>query len=377
MKLKELVKILDREFHKEYALNWDNAGLLTGDLNNEVQKVIISLDVNNFVISEAIKTKADLVFSHHPLILNPIKNIVSDSLQSQVILKAIENKIALYCAHTNYDVMENGLNDYIASLLDMKSITYIIPNNLQWFKFAIYAPSGYEEKIRNAICSAGGGQWGDYSCATFKTNGTGTFKPGSNSEPFIGEKGKLEFVDEVKIECVARSENLKTLLENVLSVHPYEEPAYDIIPMENILIKGGIGRIGKIEHALKLDEFLEFVKIKLDINNFKYIYKDNSSIIDNGIKKIAVVNGSINSITAEISGLDIDCLICGEISYHNAQLISENGILIVELGHAESELFAVNDIFLKMVNISKSNCPGLKLIKSKNIEILWRYMIGK
>ncbi len=377
MKLKELVKILDKEFHKDYSLSWDNSGLLIGDLESEINKLIISLDANNVVINEAIKEKADLIFSHHPLILNPIKSITSDNPQGQNILKAVENKIALYCAHTNYDIMEDGLNDCIALRLDMENIKGIIPNHLKWFKFIVYVPSDYEEKIRSAMCDAGGGQWKDYSCATFKSSGTGTFKPGNCSEPFIGEKGKLTSVDEVKIECVVKAENLRALLGNVLAIHPYEQPAYDIISLENVFTEGGLGRIGSIRKPLKLNEFLQFVKEKLNIVNFKYIYNGDSYNIDNEIKNIAAVNGSVNSMTSEICNLDIDCLICGEINYHNAQLISANNILIIELGHAESEFFAIDDLFLKMIKLSENQCLGLKIIKSNNNGVLWRHLNGK
>jgi dinuclear metal center YbgI/SA1388 family protein len=377
MILKELVKILDKEFHKDYSLNWDNSGLLIGDFKREVQKLVIALDVNDTVVDNAVKIQADLIFSHHPLILNPIKNITSDNPQGQAILKTVQNKIAIYCAHTNYDIMEGGLNDYIASLLDLENISCIIPNKPKWFKFAVFVPAGHEEKIRNAMCSSGGGQWKDYSCATFNTTGTGTFKPGSKSEPFIGEKGKLTFVDEVKIECIIMAEKLKYLVANVLEVHPYEEPAYDIIPIENVFADGGTGRIGSIGKSLKPDDFLQFVSRKLNIKNFKYISRDDLSVTKKEIKNIAIINGSINSMISEISGLDIDCLICGEINYHNAQLISENNILVIELGHAESELFAIDDLFSKIKNISESMSLGLEIIKSNNNEILWRYIIGK
>ena len=377
MILKKLVKIFDKEFHKDYSLNWDNAGLLLGDLESEIKKLIIALDANNAVINEAVKIKAGLVFSHHPLILNPIKTITSDNPQGQAVLKAAQNNIAVYCAHTNYDIMEGGLNDYIARLLDLKNITFIIPNQQKWFKFAVYAPSNHEEKIRNAMCSAGGGQWNDYSCATFKTNGTGTFRPGSNSEPFIGEKGKLVFVDEVKIECIIRAEGLKSLIMNVLKVHPYEEPAYDVIPIENVFAEGGTGRTGSLDKPLKPDDFFKFVSRKLNISNYKYVSRNNPSIINREIKNIAVINGSTNSMVPEICSSDIDCLICGEINYHNAQLISENNILVVELGHAESELFAIDDLFSKIEYINESLHLGLEIIKSNNNEILWRYISGK
>jgi len=377
MILEELVKILDKEFNKDYCLDWDNSGLLIGDFKTEIKKLIIGLDANDSVVSEALKLKADLIFSHHPLILNPIKNITSDNPQGRTILKAVQNKIALYCAHTNYDIMEGGLNDYIASLLYLKNISCIIPNQPEWFKFAVYAPTDYEEKIRNAICSAGGGNWKDYSCSTFKTNGIGTFKPGSNSKPFTGEKGKLIFVDEIKIECIIKAEELKILLANVLAVHPYEEPAYDIIPMKNGFAEGGLGRVGSINKSLKPDEFLQFIREKLNISNFKYVFGKNSSIIEKEIKNIAVINGSINSMVSEICNIDIDCLICGEINYHNAQLLSENNIMVIELGHAESELFAIEDLFSKLSYLNESLCLGIEIIKSNNNEILWRYMIGK
>jgi len=377
MKLEELVKVLDKEFHKEYSLNWDNSGLLIGDLRSEIKKIIIALDVNNSVINEAIKEKADFIFSHHPILLNPIKRITSDNPQSRNILNAIENRISLYCAHTNYDIMEDGLNDCIALKLEMENIISIIPNHSKWLKFVVYAPVDFEEKIRNTICIAGGGQWRDYSCSTFKSSGTGTFKPGNSSKPFIGEKGKLSFVDEIKIECIVRKENLKTLLDKVLEIHPYEQPAYDIIPLENIFTEGGLGRFGTINKHLTTFEFLQYVRKKLNISNFKYIYNDNSSIIDNEIKNIAVLNGSANSFTSEICGLDVDCFICGEINYHNAQLISANNILVIELGHAESEFFAIDDLLFKMAKINKNQNLGLKIIKSDDKEVLWRYLSDK
>ena len=377
MKLEELIKIFDKEFHKDYSLNWDNSGLLIGDLKNNIEKILISLDVNDVVINEAIREKADLIFSHHPLILSPVKSIKSDNPQGKNILKTIESKTALYCAHTNYDIMEDGLNDTLAVLLEMENITSIIPNHLRCLKFIVYAPSAYEGKIRDAMCNAGGGEWKGYSCATFKSSGTGTFKPGRSSEPFIGEKGKLVFVDEIKIECVVRSEDLELLLEGVLEAHPYEQPAYDIIPLENIFFEGGVGRIGSIKKSLKINEFLHYVNEKLNISNFKYIYNSNSSIIETEIKNVAVINGGINSVISEVENLDIDCLICGEINYHNAQLISAKNILVIELGHAESEFYAIDDLFLKLTGINENHDLGLKIIKSNNIEILWRYSSGK
>jgi dinuclear metal center YbgI/SA1388 family protein len=379
IKLKELTEILNRQFHKEYALSWDNSGLLIGNFNEEINNILVAVDVNDSVINEAIKLKANLIFSHHPLIFSPIKNIISDNLQGQTILKLAEHKIAVYCAHTNYDLMENGLNDYIAKLLELENIRIIIPESLRWFKFVIFVPVEYEEKVRNAICLAGGGQWKNYSCATFKTLGKGTFKPENGSKPFIGEKGSLSIVEEARIECIVSEDKLNNLINNVLKSHPYEEPAYDIYPLENKFETGGIGRIGNLKKYLFLNDFLSFIKEKLNLNNFKYILKGNFVLKDKEkdkeIRKIAVVNGSVNSIIEDIRYLDFDALVCGEIGYHNAQMISESGKLVIEIGHGESELFAASHIFKILNDINEKMNFNLNIFKSKNNEILWRYLI--
>lgn len=375
MKLRKLTEILDKNFHKEYSLSWDNTGLLIGNYNSEMGKLLISLDVTGEVINEAISLNIDLIFSHHPLIFSPLKNIVSDNFSGQIILKLAANNIAVYCAHTNYDIMKGGLNDYIADILELEKVVSIIPNYTKWFKFAIYTPTDYEEKVRNTICLSGGGQWKDYSCCTFKTKGTGTFKPGENSKPFIGKKGSLSFADESRIECIISSEKLKNLIKNVLEVHPYEEPAYDIFPLENKFEEGGTGRIGDLKKSLYLNDFLSFIKEKLNVQNFKYILKD-LIFADKKIRKIAVINGSINSIIENIADSDFDVLLCGEISYHNTLLLLEKDKMIIELGHAESELFAVNHIFKILTDINDDMNLGLKILKSNNKEPSWRYLIG-
>jgi len=323
MKLKELTNILDDIFHKEYSLSWDNSGLLIGSLESEIKIIAVSLDATSNVIDEAIKSDIDLIFTHHPLLFSPIRNIISDNCQGQAILNLTEHKIALYCAHTNYDMMENGLNDYIADLLELEKKKSLIPNNTRWFKFVTFAPADYEERIRNSMCLAGGGQWKDYSCCTFKTDGKGTFKPGESSNPFIGERGELSFAEEVKLECIVPSEKLSGLIESVLKAHPYEEPAYDVYQLENKFEEGGTGRTGSLKTPLFLDDFLNFIKEKLNLVNFRYIFKNNSFITGKKIKKIAVVNGSVNSIVKDLVNADFDALVCGEVNYHNAQMLSD------------------------------------------------------
>jgi len=377
MKLKELTNILDGQFHKEYSLSWDNSGLLIGNLESEVKNIAVSLDVTTDVINEAVKSNVNLIFSHHPLIFFHIRNITSDNYPGQSVLNLTENKIALYCAHTNYDIMENGLNDYIVKLLGLENKKSIVSNSTKWFKFVTFAPLDYEEKIRNSMCLAGGGQWKDYSCCTFKTDGKGTFKPGESADPFIGERGSLNFVEEVKLECIVPSVKLAELISSVMKAHPYEEPAYDVYQLENKFEEGGIGRIGNLKNPLFLNDFFNYIKERLNLTNFRYIFKNNSFTAGKELKKIAVVNGSVNSIVEDLDNLDFDALVCGEVNYHNAMKLSEAGKLVIELGHGESELFAVEHIFDILTDISNRMHLGLKILQSNNKELLWRYFIGR
>lgn len=377
MKLEELTDILDSYFHKECSLDWDNCGLLIGDLESEIKNILVCLDVNKDVIKESLDMNAVLIFSHHPFIFMPVSNIVSKDYTGKTILNLIENKIALYCAHTNYDMMKNGLNDYIAGLLELTNKKSIIAYPTTWFKFVTFAPLDYEETIRNAMCLAGGGQWKDYSCCTFKTEGKGSFKPDADANPFIGKKDNLNFVEEVKLECIVSSEKLTELIDKVIKAHPYEEPAYDVYRLENKFEKGGMGRTGDLKEPLFLNGFLNYIKTKLNLTNFRYIFNSTSFNIKKKIKKVAAVNGSVNSSVENIKDMDFDVLVCGEINYHNAQMLSELGKLIIELGHAESELFAISHIYEILKDINNKMHLGLKILKSNYKELSWRYFIGK
>jgi len=375
MILKELTINLDEIFKKNLAFEWDKAGLQVGNLDRNIKKILIALDINNSVIKEAIDLEADLILSHHPLIFNPVDAVVSaDSVQKK-ILNLVENKIAAYAAHTNYDIMPGGLNDFVAKILGLTPLGIIEPQHEQWYKFVVFVPKESEEKVRDVMCRYGGGQWKNYSCCTFNIDGRGTFLPLKGAKPYIGKSGKINYVNEVKIECIVSENVLEEVVSSTIAAHPYEEVAYDIYKIENKFSGAGVGRYGELKEDKYFAEFLEIIKNKMNIKNFRWLSDGSTDLEKKKISKVAVVNGSANSLTDKLAGLDCDLLILGEISHHNALSIIESGKILVEVGHGCSEKWAVCDMYEKLKEFSKLQKIKIEIIKSKLSHIAWRYYI--
>ena len=376
MTLKDLEKILDSIFEKNLALEGDRTGLQIGNLENDIMTVLITLDLTNKVLKEAIKEKAGLIISHHPLIFDPLYKIVNNSSIQASILKLIENNIAFYVAHTNLDAACDGLNQIIAEKIGLKNISILEQSGLQWYKFVVFVPQEAVSIIRDVISRNGGGSWGDYSSCTFNLEGTGTFKPLDGADPYIGEVGSLSFVDETRIECVVNENNLDSLVKEVICAHPYEEPAYDIYKIENNLTSAGLGRLGELENQVNFFDFLKKIKSELGLESLRWASQDPDQARSSAVKKVAVINGNANSFSERMASASLDCelVIVGELKYNKVLEIVQQGKILLELGHGESEKLAI-DIMHKKLKEHFISSDEVKIIKSKTGYIPWRYGI--
>jgi len=375
MILKDLTLCLDRIFNKDIVLSWDKVGLQIGNLEKDIKKILVALDVTVDVADEAVRTKSDLVLTHHPLIYDPLDTILSSKTGGKQILKLIENGIAAYCAHTNYDAMAGGLNDLIASKLGLVNTEIIEDRYEQWYKFVVFVPVEVEEEIRKVICRKGGGQWQNYSCCTFNTKGKGTFIPGEGAKPYTGRVGKMSYADDVRIECIVREKNLGSLVDAAKKVHPYEEMAYDIYKIENKFKESGFGRLGELKKPQLFKNLSPMVKKALEIDSFAWMSKNDIKAEDKKIQKVAVSSGSSNSLTGRFVDMECDLIIVGEIKYHNALRIVENGKIIITTGHGNSEAPAIAGMSAILEKFFKKEKIKINIIKSKNGYKSWRYQI--
>lgn len=311
------------------AYDWDNVGLQVGSYSKEVKKVIVTLDVLESVVDEAISKNVDLIIAHHPLLFKPIKKIDVNNVKGKIIQKLIKHDISVYVAHTNLDIATGGVNDMLSKQLGIrqtKPLTDIRKNQL--FKLAVFVPLTHSNEVRHALSEGGAGHIGHYSHCTFQTKGQGTFKPLEGTDPYIGTKDQLEFVDEVKIETIVKSEHLKNTIHLMLKAHPYEEVAYDIYPLENDSQLMGLGRIGKLKEPISLKSFSKYVKEKLGLSHVKV-----TGNLNDNVQRVAVLGGSGEKYIRHAKRMGADVYITGDMTFHNAQDAMEMGLNVIDAGH--------------------------------------------
>lgn len=340
VKCQTIAGLLEELAPKRLAESWDNVGLLVGDGGQDIKRVMVCLDAPEWVVEEAIDKGVDMIVSHHPMIFNGIKRVTADTPTGRKLLRLIKSNIALYCLHTNYDIAAGGLNDIFARELGFnKSAVLEETYREKLLKLAVYVPSGYEEKVIEAMCGAGAGYIGKYSSCTFRVKGTGTFEPQEGAKPFIGTEGKLESVEEYRVETIVPEKLINKVVREMLKAHPYEEAAYDIYETQNEGRATGIGRIAELENETNLSMFAESVKKMLGVEYVRYAGDPNSII-----KKVALLNGSgskyINA--AKFAGADV--LVTGDMQYHGVLDALEMGLCVIDAGHYATEKIMVKYI---------------------------------
>jgi len=357
MKVKNLLNNLDKIAPFFLQESFDNSGIQFGDLDAPITKILLSLDVTQGVLDEAIENKANLIIVHHPLLFSPLKQITKQ--KNPLLFKAITNKINLLAMHTNYDLAEGGLNDYVVNLLGIKKISPLQGSSEKIFKFAVYVPSQYADKVSRAIFEAGAGKIGKYTKTSFNIEGKGTFKPTEGTNPFIGKIGKRENVEEIKIETVVAERDLDSVVQVMKDNHPYEEPAYDVYELKT-KPSYGIGLFGEIDKEVEISKFSLGVKNRLQARYIRLIKSNNRKI-----KKVALCTGSGSSLLERINTKDTDLYITGDITYHTALRAKELGLNVLDIEHFDTEKFFVEALYNQLI---KLGIPQNILIKSKKME---------
>ncbi len=328
-----IVQILEKWAPKNLALDWDNPGLAIGDLSENVSKILLTLTVTLETVEFAAKNGFEMIISHHPLFFKPLKSLRKDTPLGQIVYEAINNNIVIYSAHTNMDAACGGINDILANVLELQHIEILKQTYEEKLKkIVVFVPKDYKDAVRDAMCNAGAGYTGNYSHCSFNVNGIGTFKPLAGSKPFIGQEGKLEKVDEIRIETIVPESLQRKVISAMLKTHPYEEVAFDIYPLENSGKAFGLGRIGYIKESVLLKDFCKTVKQKLGTSHIRAVGDLNKDIL-----KVAVCGGAGGDLiqAAIFSGADV--FVTGDLKYHEALDAKAAGIAIIDAGHFSTE----------------------------------------
>ncbi len=333
MRLNEFIKEFELRYPPQWAMASDKVGLFCGDLKRGIEKILIALDPSQNVIEEAVKGGYDLLLTHHPLSRSDFPAIVANDERSGKIYFAIQHDLAIYSAHTNLDFAPDGVSAALAKILGIEFEEYLHSKSSEkLFKLVIFIPEKDFEVFRKSLLDVGIGYIGNYSRCSFSASGEGTFFPNEGASPHIGEVGKLEKVKEMRFETIVPQHLLKTALNIVAEIHPYEEPAFDIYPLENDKINGGFGAVGLFETTIKLEDVVERCRSKLVSNAVRYVGKSGEFV-----RKAAVLGGTGDSFVEDVIAAGVDVFIAGELGHHSALALKEASIMAVVPGHFATE----------------------------------------
>lgn len=349
------------------AMSHDNPGLQVGDPGTPLKNILVALEVTDRVIEEAIENEANLILAHHPLIFKPVHRVdASDGLGRQ-LARLIKNDIAVYSAHTNLDVAPEGVSITLARLLGVEKPRFLAPPDRPWMKkLAVFVPETHLDTMREAMAKAGAGTIGNYTDCSFNLTGTGTFLGREASTPAVGIKGRLERVQEIKLEMILPAWNLEAVVRAMKAAHPYEEVAFDVYPLENADVNFGFGAIGDLPQPLPVPELLKLIKDKLGVASLGFMEGPAEQVT-----RLAVCGGSAGELVEAAWKQGAQAYLTGEIKYHTL-LEYEDRLTVVVAGHYATEA-VILPVWIKRLEAWLKDEP-VSVIETKMITNPMKYL---
>lgn len=333
MKIKQVTDILEELAPLIHAEDFDNVGLLVGDVQAKITGILVTLDTLENVVDEAIATDCNLIISFHPIIFGGLEKLTGRTYVERVVIKAIQNGIAIYSMHTALDNIREGVNGKICEVLGIGDPKILIPKKGTIEKLVTYVPIKDAEALRTSLFEAGAGNIGKYSDCSFSTQGTGSFKAGEQAHPVKGEIGEMHYEEETQVNVIYSKRHRSCILKALFENHPYEEVAYELFALQNTDQNIGMGMVGELPERVDETEFLKRVKQKMNVSVVRH-----SQLLGQKVSRIAVLGGSgaFAIEAAKASGAQI--FITADIKYHEFYK-AEDKIVIADIGHYETEQF--------------------------------------
>ena len=346
--------------------SYDNAGLLTGNAAWECRGVLCTLDVTEEVIDEAISRNVNLVIAHHPIIFKGLKKLTGSGYVERTIIRAIKNDIAIFAIHTNLDNVISGVNARIADLLGLTNRKTLSPMEGNLLKLISYVPHAQLDQVRDAMFAAGAGTIGEYGECSFSVPGTGTYKGSQNTNPFAGTPGIRHEEPETRFEVILPGYLQEKVISALLSSHPYEEVAYDLVALKNASDRHGSGLIGKLNGEVGEAEFLALLKAKFGLTVIRHTPLTGRSIQD-----VAVCGGAGSFLLGRAKAAGAQVYITADMKYHEF-FDADGQLLVCDIGHFESEQLTVD--LLK--EVLEEKFPTFAVLKSAVLTNPVHYYLG-
>ena len=320
-RLSDVVGLLDRRFPPEHAESWDAVGTVCGDPDQPVRRVLLAIDATTAVVDEALDWGADLLWTHHPLLLRPVHGVPATTAKGAAVHRLVRGGCALHVTHTNADAPDGGVPDALAEALGVVDRVPLVPHPTEPLdKVVVMVPVGDEEALVDALAEAGAGAVGEYRRCAWSTTGVGTFVPGERAEPAIGERGAVARVEEARVEMVAPRRLREAVLAALRAAHPYEEPAFDVLELAPYAGPSGGGRVGDLAEPMTLEAFAQRVaRVLPPTAQGVRVSGDLTGLV----RRVAVVGGAGDSFFDAVRASGADVYVTGDLRHHPALELRE------------------------------------------------------
>ncbi|HEU4512428.1 MAG TPA: Nif3-like dinuclear metal center hexameric protein [Nocardioidaceae bacterium] len=340
VQLRDVTALMDRWYPPSLASDWDAVGLVCGDPEQEVRRIALAVDPAPVVVDEALDWGADLVVVHHPLLLKGVHSMAATTPKGRVLHRLVGGGCGLFTAHTNADAPAGGVNESLALALGIEDPEVILPDPADPLdKLVTFVPHENAEEVRAAITAAGAGKIGDYDSCTFTSEGEGRFRPLDGATPAIGRVGEVEVVAESRVEAVFPRGRRRAVVEALRAVHPYEEPAFDVLELADVPGTGrtarGTGRIGRLAEPMKLTTFAELVADVLPATAHGVRVGGEP---DRMVETVAVTSGAGDFLLEKVLTTDADVYVTSDLRHHRAaEFLEHGGPALVDVAHWAAE----------------------------------------
>lgn len=334
--LGDVVALLESHYDPAWAESWDAVGLVCGDPAALVDRVHLAVDPVLAVADEAISSGAQLLVTHHPLFLGGTTSVAATTAKGRVVHRLITAGVGLFVAHTNADVARPGVSDALAETIGLQDLQPLSPLVAEaQDKVVTFVPREHVERLLDALAAAGAGTIGDYTRCAFMTEGTGTFRPGDSTNPMVGVRGEVARVDEHRVEMVAPRRRRSAVVRALLETHPYEEPAFDVMPLAELASARGLGRVGDLPVPMSLAELTRHVAAVLPPTAWGV---RAAGAPDRVVRRVAVCGGSGGSLTDAAGRAGADVLVTSDLKHHaTSETIEDGGPALIDAAHWATE----------------------------------------
>jgi len=358
-RVRDIAEAVERIAPSLLSESWDNCGLQVGWAEAEASRVLVALTPSEEVFDEAEEKGADFLLFHHPLIFRPIKSVDTGSYPGNLVAQAVRKDLAVYAAHTNYDAAPGGVSVALAEVLGLGGPRGIVSPRGSLRKLVIFVPEENADAVADALSREGAGVIGEYTRCTFRTPGTGTFLGGETTNPYLGERGRLERVKEIRLETIVPDHAARAAAAAATAAHPYEEAALDLYPVDGHPEGCGYGRVGDLPEPMTPEELSEHVASSLRFPARLVA----EPVPGRSIERVAVLGGSGGSFVPEVAASGAQAYVTGDLDYHDALLADSLGIVAIDAGHAATELPSLVPLARRLadlvdvpVEVSRARC---------------------